>query len=170
MSRGFVLFGATALWVYFGLIRQFKMVKLFCSSRRLFSLCSSLQDLDCYVIDNHGFVLVSKQQNDVSAIAQTNVSPSLLWLRPNWCCFSFLIGGAIPGGDRRLGHDDIDPNGHVQKVLTCDGLVDRTSGACCWLCVVCWLPETAHVHRSQVPYIKSSPLIGCLHRMSSILN
>lgn len=43
----------------------------------LFSLCFPLQLLDCYVIDNHGFVLVSKQQNDVSALADKCVSYTL---------------------------------------------------------------------------------------------
>lgn len=116
-------------------------------------LCSSLQDLDCYVIDNHGFVLVSKQQNDVSTIAQPNVSPSLLWRRPNWCCFSFLIAGAIPGWDRRLSHDDIDPNGHVQKVLT---WWSGGSGIRCLLLALCCLLTswnshvTVHVNLGQI--------------------
>lgn len=34
------------------------------------SLFSS-QDIDCYVIDNNGFVLVSKQRNDVSLRTRT---------------------------------------------------------------------------------------------------
>lgn len=30
-------------------------------------VCLSFQDIDCYVIDNHGFVLISKQRSDVSS-------------------------------------------------------------------------------------------------------
>lgn len=45
----------------------------FCIRQAGCFLCFSLQDLDCYVIDNHGFVLVSKQQNDVSALAHRQI-------------------------------------------------------------------------------------------------
>lgn len=39
-------------------------IDMYCSG----SVCIwiSSQNLDCYVIDNNGFILISKQQNDVS--------------------------------------------------------------------------------------------------------
>uniref|UniRef100_A0A7N8WLA9 Calcium voltage-gated channel auxiliary subunit alpha2delta 4 n=1 Tax=Mastacembelus armatus TaxID=205130 RepID=A0A7N8WLA9_9TELE len=63
------------------------VIKLLC-----FCLLLSSQDIECYVIDNNGFVLISKQRNNVSLHTQahTRTDTELEW---------FLVSDLIKKGD-----------------------------------------------------------------------
>lgn len=72
-------------WAYYYLCQWYLTQISPCVSNCFLCLCLSSQDIACYVIDNNGFVLISKQRNDVSSHTLTHTDTEKM------CFLDFIV-------------------------------------------------------------------------------